>query len=77
MTDAVDLIGRLVDDNPITSSTEGLDDCCFFCGAVPLFTFTPTYAEWAHHEADCAWVEAMRFLGRDLGRHTQKVEGGR
>lgn len=50
------LCAELVDDNPRTWSTEGLDDCCFFCG------------EWRYenniqlHTEDCPWVRARKAL---------------
>lgn len=68
--EALDLIGRLIDGDPITHSTEGLDDGCFWCGADDIWAPGLTGGVWADHEPDCEWIEAMRLLGRDLGKHT-------
>jgi hypothetical protein len=65
-----DLIGRLIGDDPLTRSTEGLDDGCFWCGADTLWGSGFVGGYWADHEPDCVWVEAMRILDRDLGKHT-------
>lgn len=64
------LVERLVDDQPITWSTEGLDDGCFFCGADYQSTFEGGYHTFAHHWVDCPWVEATKALGRELGLNT-------
>lgn len=58
---------RLYD--PMTYSQEGLDDCCFHCGADPVYL--PDYRPGARHSSSCVWVAAMKHLGHDLPRgHT-------
>jgi hypothetical protein len=74
MTDPVELIARLIDGSPLTRSTEGLDDGCFWCGAEDIWPPRLMGDPWADHEPDCAWIEAMQFLGRDLGKHTVRHE---
>lgn len=49
--------------DPLTYSNEGLDDRCFFCGATPTWDGKN---RGATHEAKCAWVEAMAYLGHPL-----------
>ena len=66
--DLLALIARLADDDPLTSSTEGLDDGCFFCGAWPKYD-PPDYVRYAVHDHDCPWVEARRLLGHDIEPH--------
>ena len=78
MTDYTrDLIERLIEECPIETSTEGLDDCCHFCGADARYKHMKRIGEpaghWAEHEWDCPWVEATRFLGRDLGLNQVKA----
>lgn len=52
--------------DPITHSTEGLDDGCFFCGHD---------ADWKQmhprqrHYSDCPWIEAMALLGHEHPDH--------
>lgn len=62
------LIDRLSGGNPLTWSTEGLDDGCFFCGADDKYASGLTY-RFATHKADCSWVEARRLLGHDIAPH--------
>lgn len=73
--DLADLLRRLVDDDPIERSMEGLDDGCHWCGADPgyLHGANLTAADRAdhieyrcHHRADCPWVEARLRLGMPL-----------
>jgi hypothetical protein len=68
LAELIVLIDRLSGDAPLTWSTEGIDDGCFFCGA------DATYASglkhrFAVHKADCSWVEARRLLGHDIAPH--------
>jgi hypothetical protein len=58
----VTLIGRLIDDEPLTWSREGLDDECFFCGADVQTTGRSLWRRFADHESDCAWVAARAIL---------------
>jgi hypothetical protein len=65
------LVGRLADDEPLTTSSEGLDDGCFFCGADALSEVrSDGLVIFAEHRTDCAWVEARRALGLGIGEHT-------
>ena len=73
MDDLLTLIARLADENPLTRSTEGLDDGCFFCGADTDDTGRPNYYPYAVHDHDCPWVEARHLLGHDLGLHKVKA----
>lgn len=43
-------------DNPRTSSTEGLDDGCFFCEEERMKDGVQL------HKKDCPWVRARRLL---------------
>jgi hypothetical protein len=76
-TDLIALIERLAGDDPLTTSTEGLSDGCFFCGADTRYFIGRTSSiddyNWAEHDPDCVWVEARRLLGHDITPH--KVEG--
>lgn len=55
--------------DPVTRSQEGLDGCCFFCGAWPI------RADVVEHETTCPYVEAMELLGHALpAGHTVKDE---
>lgn len=66
---ALDLLERLVDDDPITRSQEGLDDGCFFCGAWENWDGHKTPPIPQAHFEDCAWIEAMDFLQRPHPQH--------
>lgn len=65
------LVTRLTVADPITRSTEGLDDACMWCQA--------REREWkisgdhyeigVIHRRDCAWIDAMKALGRDIAPH--------
>lgn len=43
--------------DPMTHSTEGLDDACFFCGSDRVFDRPQP------HESDCPWIAAMDLRG--------------
>ncbi len=80
-----DLLERLVPehDHPWSHSSEGLDDCCHYCGGWRH----DWYSTWPEgsgpngrphtfywHEPDCVWMEAMEYLGRSfdpLETHTR------
>ena len=55
--------------DPMTSSQEGLDDCCFFCGAWRLG------AKPQLHHRGCAWIAAMAMRGHAHPDHVEEVEG--
>lgn len=65
-TDWLSLCMRLTPADPLTYSTEGLDDGCFWCGA---YTAWDGRAMYAVHEPNCEWVEARQALGYDLAPH--------
>lgn len=72
-TEADRLLAELVTDDPLTCNVdEGMGDHCFFCGADSQYEYVDRNSDgyhWAEHKYGCAWVAAMRYLGRDLGHH--------
>ena len=58
----VEVLKPLAIDEPWSSSTEGLDDECVFCGA-----FTPRFV----HENDCSWFAAREALGLSTDGHSR------
>lgn len=69
MTDterALELLKSLAVDEPCTTSFEGLDDGCFWCGGDSYY---PGYMDvhGAIHDHNCPWVAARRFLGLEVG----------
>ena len=51
-------------DNPMQTSQEGLDDCCFFCG------YDIVYGDRSQpHEVDCTWFTARVALGLSTKGH--------
>jgi len=70
-----DLARELADiDNPITHSTEGLDDECFFCGAWSKSVYIDSdFHHFAEHRSRCLWVRARQAFDMGLGRNTIRV----
>lgn len=65
MTDALERLARdLLVDDPITWSSEGLDDACFFCGADKAYRRGGRYDQ--PHEPDCDWLRGRQMLGLPL-----------
>lgn len=65
MDRTVELLTALANDTPLTTSSEGLDDGCHFCGADTKYR---TGSElYAIHEHNCPWILARRFLHMDIG----------
>ena len=60
--------------DPWSSSFEGLDDCCIFCGSDDrIYTGLALANGHAHkyrHESHCPWIKAMDHLGRPHPEHT-------
>lgn len=77
------LLGRLVVDDPICRSQEGLDDCCAFCYASADRRCDTSHHEPGQtyqgrcltpitvHDADCPWVKGVHVLHRKLGPHNR------
>lgn len=64
-------------EDPMTHSTEGLDDGCFFCGAWSQSYYNKETHDFEHfaddHKKSCLWVRARQAYGLRLGRHQVKV----
>ena len=59
--------------DPTTWSTEGLDDCCFFCDAPKKSVYVkPDFEHFAEHRKSCLWVRARQAFDMNLGRNTVK-----
>jgi hypothetical protein len=67
------MLEELAQVEPITWSTEGLDDGCLFCGADAKCVWEPEYERYAVHRPTCLWVRVRLLLGHDLGIH--RVDG--
>ncbi len=68
-----EILEDLCPNDPWTHSSEGLDDCCMFCGSGRWRRELPSEdaPEWKRvtvyeHEHACAWIKAMAHLGRPL-----------
>lgn len=82
-TDVIDtrtaavLLHQIVAEGPVATSTEGLDDCCFFCGADAQWEWDRD-GRWGYsgpfaiHEYDCPWVLGRVLFGLGLGRDERK-----
>ena len=78
------LLRRVADMDPLTYSTDGIDDRCFFCGAdteTVAYKVTVTdsteitgYRHSATHEPECTWVLARQHLGMGLDGHKVLTE---
>lgn len=71
VTRAKELLQLLAQDCPVTFSTEGLDDRCFWCaGDIVYVRRDPRNSaghRGARHNHDCPWVLTRQFLGLPLG----------
>jgi hypothetical protein len=67
------MLEELAQVEPITWSTEGLDDGCLFCGVDAKCVWEPEYERYAVHRPTCLWVRVRLLLGHDLGIH--RVDG--
>lgn len=71
-TVAVALLRSIVEEDPLTHSSEGLDDGCFFCGADSQSRYnrdTNDFEHWAVHEHSCEWIIARHLFNIPLGFH--------
>lgn len=65
-----EILEELCVDQPWSSSWEGLDDCCIFCGSGAMeYGSVEGVKYW--HEDTCAWIKAMAHLGREHPEHGQ------
>ena len=69
-----EILEELCVDDPWSSSLEGLDDCCTFCGSEDL-TYHGTRGHTYRHKPDCVWIKAMDHLGRPHPEHTIAAKG--
>lgn len=64
-----DILLDLVIDEPWSSSWEGLDDACMFCGSGAREYGTETDGVKWWHEATCPWMRAVAYIGRAEPKH--------
>lgn len=69
---AADMLERLAIDMPWSSSQEGLDDECLFCGSFHCKFRGGDYLYL--HKNDCVWLEAREFLGKEQPNHVRGSE---
>ena len=67
-----ELLEALCVADPWSSSWEGLDDTCVFCGSDDRTDPGGTFKNKYRHEPDCAWIRAMDHLERPHPDHTNE-----
>ena len=67
-----ELLEALCVADPWSSSWEGLDDCCVFCGSDDRTDPGGTFKNKYRHEPDCTWIRAMDHLERPHPDHTNE-----